>query len=171
MDNEIEKDKKLAAALLVKISKTYSHQEGMGRELFNAIAKLKVILTPEVVCLRNNQQGAMEVYLIKRAEDDSAYPGQWHIPGSAMRFGEELEDVFLRLEQKEIGLKITSKKFAFHFNNPKEARGHFFSLIYICSLEEGQGFGQWFPVTNLPENTISYHRNQVIPDAAALFPS
>lgn len=162
--------KDLAVILLNKIALNYNPQKGLGTELFNAIARLKVTTTPEIVCFRKNvTTNALEVYLIERALSDTAYPGQWHIPGSALRPTEEIEDVFLRLEEKEIGLKIVSKKFAFHFNNPKEARGHFFSLVYLGTLEEGEGFGKWFAVDNLPLDTVAYHRSEVIPRTATLF--
>ncbi len=145
-------------------------KKGLGRDLFNAIARLVVVLTPEAACLRRNETtGALEIYLIQRALDDTAYPGQWHLPGSVMRPKEEIDNVFYRLVQKEIGLAITSKEFAFHFNNPNEERGHFFSLVYFCTLEPGEGFGKWFALDALPEPMIAHHKNFVIPTAKALF--
>ncbi len=163
-----EEIKDLAVLLLSKVE---DPQKGIGKNLFNAIARLTVILTPEAACLRRNPQtNTVEVYLVRRAIDDTAYPGQWHIPGSAMRPGEEIEDVFLRLQEKELGIAITSKKFIFHFNNPKETRGHFFSLIYLCQLESGaKGKGEWFPVDQLPENIVGHHKMLVIPDAVKIF--
>lgn len=160
--------KYLAAFLLGRIK---NPQQGIGKELFNAIARLTVTLTPEAFCLRQNiETKKIEVYLIRRALDDTAYPGQWHCPGSAMRPSEEIEDVFRRLEEKEIGLKIISKKFVMHFNNPKETRGHFFSLIYLCELEGGaDGKGQWFFVDQLPENTVEHHKKILIPKVAQEF--
>lgn len=149
-----------AALLLQKIS---NPEKGIGKELFDAIARLVVTLTPEAACLRKNlNTGGVEIYLLQRAGDDSAYPGQWHIPGSVMRPGEEIDDVFSRLEKSEIGIKITSKKFAFHFNNPKESRGHFFSLVYLCELSDGDGRGKWFPIDQLPENIVEHHKTNVI---------
>src|SRR4051812_10298513 len=87
--------KDLVVALLGKIAAAYDTHEGMGRELFEAIARVKVTLTPEVVCLRQNPKTKkVEAYLTRRSLDDTAYPGQWHVPGSAIRPGEEIEDVF-----------------------------------------------------------------------------
>ncbi|OGZ65377.1 MAG: hypothetical protein A3C50_03485 [Candidatus Staskawiczbacteria bacterium RIFCSPHIGHO2_02_FULL_43_16] len=162
-----EEIKNLAVLLLNRV---LHPEKGLGRELFNAIARLAVTLTPEAACLRRNHQtNDVEIYLIQRALDDTAYPGQWHLPGSAMRPQEEIDDVFKRLENNEIGLKILSKKFAFHFNNPKEERGHFFSLVYLCILDEGVGRGEWFALGQLPENIIEHHKKIVIPEAARLF--
>ena len=162
--------KNFAVLLLKKIAESYDSKKGMGVELFNAIAKLKVTMTLEVVCVRRNaQNNKIEIYLIPRSLTDTAYPGQWHIPGSVMRPGEEIDDVFLRLEKNEIGLRMLSKKFVFHFNNPKEVRGNFFSLEYLGVLEEGSGYGKWFAADDLPLDTIAYHRNEVIPHAVTLF--
>ena len=166
----LQEVKDLVVVLLHKIALNYSSKKGLGTELFNAIACLKVTMTYEIVCFRKNTAtNTLEVYLIKRDLSDTAYPGQWHIPGSAMRPTEEIEDVFLRLEEKEIGLNIVSKKFVFHFNNPKEVRGHFFSLVYLGALQEGSGYGKWFAVDDLPSYTVAYHRNEVIPHAVTLF--
>ncbi len=162
-----EEIKSLAVSLLGKIEKS---KNGLGKDLFNAIARLTVMLCFEVVCLRKNSAtNQTEVYLIKRAPDETSYPGQWHIPGSVMRPGEEIEDVLLRLSQKEIGLEIMSKKFIFHVNYPKEPRGHFFSLIYLCQLSKEPGKGKWFAVNQLPENIIEPHRTLVIPKAITFF--
>lgn len=164
--------KSLAVFLLQKIAATYDPKKGMGRELFNAMVRLKVTITPEAACLRKDpESGNLQIYLIRRAPDDSAYPGQWHMPGSAIRPGEEIDDVFLRLEKNEIGIKIVSKKFGFHFNNPAEVRGHFFSLVYLCELENRAGFGKWFAVDALPENTLKHHSAIVIPAAIRFFSS
>lgn len=166
----LQEVKDFTVVLLNKIALNYNPQKGLGTELFNAIARLKITMTPEIVCFRKHvTTNALEVYLIRRALSDTAYPGQWHIPGSAMRPTEEIEDVFLRLEEKEIGLNIVSKKFVFHFNNPKEARGHFFSLVYLGTLEEGSGHGKWFAVDGLPLDTVAHHRDEMIPHAATLF--
>ena len=50
-----------------------------GTTLFNAIARLTVSPAVETVCLRLNQTTKeVEVYLVQRARDDTAYPGEWH---------------------------------------------------------------------------------------------
>ncbi|OGZ62653.1 MAG: hypothetical protein A3C58_03280 [Candidatus Staskawiczbacteria bacterium RIFCSPHIGHO2_02_FULL_34_10] len=165
-----EEIKNLTVLLLKKIAESYDPKKGMGVELFNAIAKLKVTMTPEAVCLRHNSQNdKIEIYLVLRSLTDTAYPGQWHLPGSAMRPGEEIDDVFLRLEKNEIGIRIISKKFIFHSNNPTELRGHFFSLIFLCMLDSGDGYGKWFTVDDLPENTLMRHRSVIIPVALKEF--
>src|SRR3989338_5641250 len=75
-----------------------------GAPLFNAFARLTVSVAVEAVCLRKKLgTGEFEVYLTKRSLDETAYPGQWHIPGTVMRPMEDLEDAFARLGAKEFG--------------------------------------------------------------------
>ena len=155
-----------------------------GTELFNALARLTASVAVETVCMRlKNTAGwsttnkdfigsnIPEVYLIQRAINDTAYPGEWHCPGSVIRPGEDIEDVLNRLAQKEFGGKILSAQFIANANHPTEARGHFFSLVYLCSLDESStGLrGQWFEANNLPEKTVETHRVRIIPAAYGAF--
>lgn len=142
-----------------------------GTELFDALARLTVSVAVEAVCLRwNPGTTKIEVYMIQRAPDDTAYPGQWHCPGSVMRPGEEFKDALNRLEKKELGGNIASAQFVCLVNHPTEARGHFLSLVYSCILKDARTLrGKWFPVDQLPEKTVDCHRVRIIPAAAGAF--
>jgi len=135
-----------------------------GVELFDALARLTITVAVEAVCLKRDAHEQVQVYLVQRAQDDTAYPGQWHCPGSAMRPGEEIQDVIKRLEKKEFDLPLLSSLFVENFNHPGEERGHFFSLIYLCSMGEKEGMrGKWFPIDGLPEKMVEHHRQAIIP--------
>lgn len=147
-------------------------QQPYGTELFDALARVTVSVAVEAVCLRlNSSTRKVEVHMTQRSLTETAYPGEWHCPGSVMRPGEEIGDVFSRLAQKEFGGKILSRQFVANVNHPTEARGHFFSLVYLCSLDESSGElrGGWFPVDRLPEKTIVSHRFRIIPAAVGAF--
>lgn len=143
----------------------------LGTKLFNALARVTVSVAVEAVCLRiNPANNKVEVYLTQRPETDPAYPGQWHCPGSIMRPGEEIVDIFVRLSRQEFDSKDLSWTFVANANHPFEARGHFFSLIYLCYLGEKDGLsGEWFPVDQLPEKTVTHHRARIIPAAVGAF--
>lgn len=165
-----QKEIKHLAVLLLK--NIVLPKQGLEADLFNALARITVTMAVETVALRiNAKTKKIEVYLTQRSPHETAYPGQWHCPGTVMRRMEEIDDMFLRLEKREFGIKILSKKFIAHFNNPKETRGHFFTLLYLCVLEEGTGLGHWFPVAKLPENTPWHHRKTIIPAAVKKFTS
>lgn len=145
-----------------------------GTELFNALARVTVSVAIEAVCLRLNlSTKKVEVYLVQRSPDDTAYPGQWHCPGSVMRPGESFEDVLERLAKKEFGANLIQSRFVANINpSPAEPedRGTFLSVVYICVLEEKEGLrGKWFPVNNLPEKTVESHRKRIIPCALGAF--
>lgn len=146
-----------------------------GTDLFNALARLTVTVAIEAVCLRYNFITLNpEVYLVQRSPDDTAYPGEWHCPGSAMRpKNERFEEVLNRLAKKEFGTKLVSTRFVTNINpslSEPEARGCFLSVVFLCVLEEKEGLrGKWFPVDNLPENTVKHHRKRIIPCALGAF--
>ena len=157
---------------LIELLKKIDPNQPYGTELFNALAKVSPSVAMEAVCLRlNNQTQQAEVYLTKRALNDTAYPGQWHCPGSVMRPGEQLKDVFDRLSKQEFDANILVNQFVTNINNPHEARGHFFSVVYLCSLNEKANKlkGSWFSIDQLPENTVKIHRQEIIPAAIKVF--
>lgn len=139
----------------------------LGTALFDAIAKVSVSVAFEAVALRKNPEtDAVEVFLIQRAENDTAYPGEWHVPGSVLRPQEAAEHVLIRLSKREFGTKVVKSKFVAILSNPGEARGHFISLVYRVKLDgEPVGRGKWFPVDALPAKTVTEHRKHIIPIA------
>ena len=151
-------------ALLAKIN-----PKMMGTRLFDAIARKTVSVAIEAVCLRMFHDG-IRVYLIERSLNDTAYCGQWHCPGSVMRSGEDVKDVFERLVKREFGSSINSWKFVANVNHTDEERGHFFSLVYLCDLDlELERRGKWFSINNLPDNIVLFHKEKVIPIAVGAF--
>lgn len=152
-----------------------------GTALFNALTRLTITVTPEAVCLRRKWRfiklfgiplpwRETQVYLVQRSQADTAYPGEWHCPGSAVRPGENIKDVFCRLEKNEFGGRLRRWKFVKNFNHLGEARGHFLSLIYLCAMDDVEGLrGRWFSVKELPKNTVAHHRDTIIPVAVRAF--
>lgn len=156
---------------LIRLLGLVNPKEPLGTELFDALARITVSVAVEAVCLRyNNEDQRVEVYLTQRSKNDTAYPGQWHCPGSVLRPGEEEENVFLRLSQKEAGADIHSLGVIKNLNHSNEQRGHFFSVIHLCSITgRNDGKGKWFSVNNLPKNIVGHHRDYIIPMAVSEF--
>ncbi len=139
-----------------------------GTKLFNALARLTVSVGVEAVCVRT-QGTETQVYMTRRSANDTAYPGQWHCPGSIIRPGEEISYVFSRLGEKEFGSKLSSWRFVANINNIQEKRGHFLSLVYLCQMAEDKQKGKWFSKNFLPENTVAFHSQRIIPAALKAF--
>jgi ADP-ribose pyrophosphatase YjhB (NUDIX family) len=171
MEVFVMNDYDLAKTNAIEALKSINPMKPYGTDLFNGLARLTVTLAIEAVCLRFNPiNREYEVYLTQRSLDESAYPDEWHCPGSTFRVGETEEDVFDRLSIREFGSNLLSKVFVAKFNNTKEARGHFFSLIYLCNLQNDNSFmGRWFPVNWLPKKIIDHHRDVIIPMAVKAF--
>lgn len=161
----------ISRTTLVNALKQIDPGNPYGAELFDALARLTVSVATEAVCLRiNPTTKKIEVYLVKRSLKETAYPGEWHCPGTAMRPGEEVEDTFRRLSKKEFGAGFLKRQFVANTNHPTETRGHFFSVVYLCVLEEkGSLRGKWFPIDKLPKKTVKFHRMRVIPAALGAF--
>jgi len=165
-----DSDRKVLIIGLNKVDPTKPY----GTELFDALARLTVSVAIEAVCLRLNPTTKdIEVYLVQRSPNDTAYPGEWHCPGSVMRLRESFEDILERLAKKEFGANLVSARFVANINPSAlepEARGHFLSIVYLCVLEEKEGLrGKWFPVNQLPDKTVEGHRKRIIPCALGAF--
>lgn len=152
---------------LAKLLRFLDPHKPYGTSLFNAITRVTVTIAIEAVALRQNSEtGKTEVYLIKRAKTDTAYPGLWHVPGSILRPKERDLDVLKRLSRKEFHANVAGAEFVAMISNPGEHRGHFISLVYVVRLEGEPEGGEWFDVEKLPSHTVLHHKDQIIPIAA-----
>lgn len=145
-----------------------------GTELFHALCRLTITPCIEAVCLQKRFGNAeVDVLMTKRAATESAYPGEWHCPGTALRPGESFKDALKRVARTEFRARLTKENFVTLWDNLHEARGHFHHFIYLCELGPGPE-GIWFPADPLPSDTddfkiISGHRSHVIPVALAVY--
>lgn len=165
--------------LLIRLLGEVDPKQPFGTGLFNAIGALSVGAAIEMVCLRLIK-GNVEVYMTQRSEDDTAYAGEWHCPGSFVRPGEEISDVFRRISKKEMNsMKFSSITFVANVNHPTEARGHVLSVVYLCIFKGSSSMddvaiasklpGKFFPVDKLPEKTVETHVKRIIPAAVGIF--
>lgn len=145
-------------------------QKSLGKRLFEAVARLSVSVAFEAVCLRKNKQTSqIEVFMLQRDLRDS-YPGQWHIPGSVFRPGEQPKDVARRLATKEFRTEITSNFKSEGMVFYQEPRGWFLSLVYLVKCKRMPiKHGRWWSVNDLPKNIVPHHLNYVIPVAVKVF--
>lgn len=140
----------------------------LGTRLFNAVARHSVGVSVEAVLFRRNKEGAIEVYLTKRKEND-AYGGQWHCPGSFFRAGEHLKDVFARLSAEEFFTLIKTWRFVKDDFMPEERYTVLLDRVYLVEIEgtPKNERGDWFNVNSLPPGTVESHATLIIPAAKA----
>ncbi|MFA6485951.1 MAG: NUDIX domain-containing protein [Candidatus Magasanikbacteria bacterium] len=140
----------------------------LGKDLFEEGAKRFPGIAVEAALFRGNEEKQCnEVYLTRR-KDGEAYAGQWHVPGSFLRSGETLEQVFERLSVAEFGTKIIYFGFAGQKFVTDEVR--FATLLDMVYHIETEGEptaanGAWFSVDELPSDIIDGHRDFVVPTA------
>jgi|GEM_PF-2057417 len=145
----------------------------LGTELFNALCRLTITFAFEMVIVREGQGGVPEVYVAQRGPEE-AYPGMWHVPGTALRSQETFPDAIARLCARE-GLSIdqTDTKVVGILNHRKEERGHFISFIILAEPagEEMIG-GKWMTLAEVKadDKVIPHHRLNIIPRALAIWP-
>lgn len=172
MADTYEKIKEKAAEALALIDLS----EPLGTTLFDAVARITPMVAIETVAIRErirDRRKETEVFLTKRAPNDSTFPGHWHSPGSCLRGGESVEDVFRRLEKKEFHTTFIEEPCWFgEWNNPDgDPRGHTFHAMYLAKVETSFSNENWFAIDKLPEPMISYHEKVIIPRAVAAFQS
>lgn len=151
--------------VIAQILNVVPDDEPFGQDLFDALTYL-VGYSPafEAGLVRVNDE-KFQVYLRQRALTESAYPGEWHLPGSFFRKGEQPIDVANRLCSREFeGVRIRK---IHHVENffVDEARGSVLSILYAIEVEgePTSEMGRWFYIDDLPEPLVGHHAKKLIP--------
>ncbi len=147
--------------------------KGLGTELFDQVARHSVSYAFEAVAIRRNENGHLMVYLMKRRDDDTAYPGQYHCPGSVRRPFEKWGDVATRLSRGEFKAAISNFRKVGEIPT-NAARGSFVSVVYLINLEGETSPEKWFPVNGVIAGSagipvVDIHQQMLIPLAEAAF--
>lgn len=163
----IDQDRaKIAAAVALDL---IIPRKGMGTRLFDAHARHGINIAFEAAAIRD-RNGTAQVYLTQRSLNDTAYPGQWHIPGSFVRSGESWDDVVNRLSNVEFKTEVLDYTLVERVSWLHEARGHIYSDVYLVRLkDEDTNQGKWFDVEDLPQPMVDAHRDVLIPMAVLAF--
>ena len=105
---------------------------------------------------------------------DQFYGPAWHIPGGIIRFKERIEDRVAKVAEIELGCRVRSADTPLHvrpmINTERDVRGHFISLLYLCSLESEldplkkcqtptPNVGDWAWHDHCPKNLLSVHES------------
>ncbi len=154
---------RLIREIAAVVLKVISAEKPYGTALFDQLSRLVPQRFCECVLLRTNAEGKMEVFLVRRLDNDTAYPGMYHCPGSAIRRGEQFEDVAERVAKREFKAEIDSivvlRQAEFYF---MESRGWGCSTPVVVFTKTPPQEGHWFPIGSLPEKTIDFHRERII---------
>lgn len=144
---------KLAAELLSRLQPGF-----LPTGIFMQIARLTVLTIVEVVPLRLNADGQVEVLLIERPSDDPVWPGQLHTPGTVVLAdqGEAGIDKGLeRIRVKELKGVPTSPPVFVEYRLHRSLRGMEHAKIHWCEIGGEPRVGQFFLAAQLPADTLA----------------
>lgn len=165
IDADQEELKKAAVPILQQINPAL---QPYGKYFFEPLARLIVNIAIEPVFVRVHPVSLQQEILLRPRTAEETYPGQWHLPGSLLRYGEAVEDAFTRVHAEECpGIVVRKTECVGLYNNIKEARGHAVHIIYRCEVAyDGQptiGLCSWFSTASLPDAIVDVHAEKVIP--------
>lgn len=137
-------------------------------EVFNSIAELVATPTIDVAPLRE-RDGRLEVFMLPRPDDDPYWAGQWHMPGTVLRstdnegdFSSGFERLFAKKGEGEgkIVPVTEPKHIGTKFWNVERGRelDHMHYVVVETTGDDVDLPGVFFPVDELPDNTIEHHK-------------
>lgn len=128
--------------------------------IFEQIARLVALPIIEVIPLRQNERGEVEVLLIEREQGDGLWPGALHTPGTVIRatdlHGEGLGNwpAFQRIINDELQkTKVASPQYVgsmFH----ESKRGAEQAQLYWVEVLGIPKVGKFYPANRLPDKLI-----------------
>ena len=141
--------------------------------IFEQVAKLVALPVVELVPFRQRGDTA-EVLLIQRSSDDPLWPGMWHTPGTVVRATDLYSNddknwaPFSRLMRDELKETPIGKPHFVASLLHQSKRGVEQAQVYWAEVLGEHNTGQFFPLTDLPDNLIASQR-KFIEEATASF--
>ncbi|MEK7193250.1 MAG: NUDIX domain-containing protein [Patescibacteria group bacterium] len=134
---------------------------------FELVHSIEPSFAAELIILRKNDEGENEILLTiyhNRKAHYLDFEGKWHAPGGWVKCGDEdFNDACERIAERELTCNVNFiRKLGDYWWKPEEhPYGRPLSLLMLCEVEGAvdiHGECKFFPVKNLPENTIEVHR-------------
>ncbi len=152
-------------ALIAQVVNVVPDDEPFGQSLFDALTYVAGCSPAFEGGLARKKDGRVQIYLRQRSMNESAYPGEWHLPGTFFRKGEQPIAVARRLCKSEFeGVVVKS---ILHLEDffVDEARGNIESKLYAIEVEgdpTGKS-GKWFDLEDVPSPLVDHHAEKLIP--------
>lgn len=130
--------------------------------VFKAWCKVFGVICTEVAVVKNGKNGP-EVFLTYR--NDEFFNG-WHIPGAVHLPNENIDSTLKRVLRTEIKMRVNKPRFFGYFERMKgngtnqSKRGYELSTFFTCRLMGKAAESdneKFFPLNNLPKNTMTAH--------------
>lgn len=125
------------------------------KEIFGQVARLVRLPMVDLIPIRR-EGSSWSIGLVQRNENDTWWPGMWHLPGTYLRSTDTLKSAFSRLRKEELSLVRSGIPTFCGVSIHSSTRGAEVVLIYIieqCIFKKSSAM-KWFPVDKLPKNFI-----------------
>jgi hypothetical protein len=140
---------KIVADLLSKLEPGF-----LPFPIFHEVTRLTAMPIIEVVPLRRNDVGKVEILLLQRPSDDPIWPNQLHVPGTVIRALDSFESAFGRIMSKELNnLPTTELKFVKNIIH-HSGRGMESSQVYWIEVRAKPTDGHFYDINDLPKTLV-----------------
>lgn len=129
-------------------------------DIFTEVCRLTVTPVLEIVCLRRDDKGKIEVALLKRSADDPNWPNMYHVPGAVITptdIDAGLDGVVDRVCTEKLSVNSVNKpKFVMN-DLCKVKRGVELAVVFAIEVDGEIAGGQFHDASTLPGNLIEGH--------------
>ena len=146
----------------------------LPKEAFDVLVQKVVTPAVDLLPLRLNEQGQVEVLLTKREADDPIWPDQWHIPGTVLRATDTeqtYQSAFERVLEGELkgGLQVSGSPVYVMTSFVEVERGRELVLSHYIEVESGSEapVGRFFPADKIPKEMLEHQIGMVAAIATA----
>lgn len=139
--------------------------KNVPQKIFDVFQKVFGGTSLEVVPIRYDPKGNIEVFMIERPDSDTYWPNELHVPGTMVFAwdwleGNKFEKPWDRLMKKEIiqnneGSPVHVSTLL--LNTKRGAETAYINNIVFKGPTSSEG-GNWYPVDSLPGNIIDHHK-------------
>lgn len=115
-------------------------------------------------------ESGRQIILMRRPWDDKHWPNMWHMPGTVVRQGDTQWKCYSRVMNTELhpSVSLGTPNHVCTVIFPKGEgknrcrRGQETALLHHVEFKHECTFdGHWFPIDNLPDGTIPFHRTMI----------
>lgn len=139
--------------------------KNVPQKIFDTFQKVFGGTSLEVVPIRYNKDGNIEVFMMKRPSTDTYWPGEYHVPGTMVfawdwTKGNGFDSAWERIKKKEVAQNNDSSLMPVSTLYLDTKRGGETACVNIIVFKgpTSNESGEWFAIDNIPSNIIDHHK-------------